>query len=266
MIQRIKILLLPKYRKTLLLGLASFLATFLTAGLVYAQAQGAYQQPLSRPMVIMIALASLAVVPMVIMMVTCFVKIAVVLALIRNAMGTQQIPPNQIITGLAMILTFYIMTPVGIEVYRNTTSVIQTTTNQGFLSQATVGLLQEAFDKGKEPIRAFLMRHAHDKERVLFYNLAIKMRQPQDRASVQNSDFMILVPAFVISELSEAFQIGFVIFLPFLVIDMVVANILLALGMFQLSPVTVSLPFKLLLFVLVDGWYLIAKGLILGYA
>lgn len=264
MIQKIK-QLLPKAKKQkiLLLSLTSFIFTFFMAGLAYAQ--GAFQQPISKPILIMIAMASLALIPMVIMMITCFVKIAVVLALIRNAMGTQQIPPNQIITGLAIILTIYIMTPVGIEVYRNTTSVIETTTNQGFLSQATVGLLKEGFEKGKEPVKQFLVKHAHDKERVLFYSLAVKMRQPQDRDSVKNDDFLILIPAFIISELSEAFQIGFVIFLPFLVIDMVVANILLALGMFQLSPVTVSLPFKLLLFVLVDGWYLIAKGLILGY-
>jgi type III secretion protein R len=125
--------------------------------------------------------------------------------------------------------------------------------------------LKEGFDKGKEPIRAFLMKHAHEKERSMFFNLAKKMRKPEDRESLKPEDFQILIPAFVISELSEAFQIGFVIFLPFLVIDMVVANVLLSLGMFQLSPITVSLPFKLLLFVLVDGWYLIARGLILGY-
>jgi type III secretion protein R len=230
-----------------------------------ALAQTPADTPVSKPLLILIGLFAMALIPILIVMVTSFVKIAVVLALIRSAMGTQQIPPNQVVTGLAMILTLYIMIPVGIETYRSVQGVIQTSTGQPVLSGATFGLLQQAFQKGGEPLRAFLSKHATPKEKNLFYNLARKMRKPEDRDGVGREDFTILMPAFVISELSEAFQIGFVIFLPFLVIDMVVANILLSLGMFQLSPVTVSLPFKLLLFVLVDGWYLITRGLILGY-
>jgi len=119
---------------------------------------------------------------------------------------------------------------------------------------------------GKEPVRKFLLKHVHEKERSLFYNLSLKLRTTQeDRADVKDDDFLNLIPAFVVSELTEAFQIGFIIFLPFVVIDLVIANILLSLGMFQISPITISLPFKLLLFVLVDGWHIIAKGLILGY-
>lgn len=231
----------------------------------WALAQGRIDQPVSKPLLILLALFALALIPVLVVMVTSFVKIAVVLALVRTALGTQQVPPNQVVTGLALILTLYIMIPVGIETYRETSSVIETTSNQGFFSQATIGLLQEAVKKGREPLRGFLEKHAHPKDRSLFYNLARKMMKPGDRDMVGKNDFSILMPAFVISELSEAFQIGFVIFLPFLVIDMVVANILLSLGMFQLSPITVSLPFKLLLFVLVDGWYLITRGLILGY-
>jgi type III secretion protein R len=238
-------------------------ALVLIAGAAFAQAKS--EAPVSKPLLILIGLFAMALVPILIVMVTSFVKIAVVLALIRSALGTQQIPPNQVVTGLAMILTLYIMIPVGIDTYRAVQGVVQATSNQPFLSTATFGLLQEAFDKGREPMRAFLSKHATPKEKNLFYNLARKMRKPEDRDAVGKEDFTILMPAFVISELSEAFQIGFVIFLPFLVIDMVVANILLSLGMFQLSPVTVSLPFKLLLFVLVDGWYLITRGLILGY-
>ncbi len=207
-------------------------------------AQGAYDQPVSKPVLIVIALVALALVPVLLTMITSFVKIAVVLALIRNALGTQQIPPNQVITGLAMILTLYIMIPVGIDIYKQTSSIIQTPSSQGFFSQATVGLLKEGFEKGKEPVKAFLLKHAHEKERVMFFNLAKKMRKPEDRDSIKAEDMQILIPAFVISELSEAFQVGFVIFLPFLVVDMVVANVLLSLGMFQLSPITVSLPFK----------------------
>jgi type III secretion protein R len=152
-----------------------------------------------------------------------------------------------------------------LQTYRAIEGVVQTESNQGVLSTATFGLLQEAFKKGREPLREFMLKHATPRDRALFYNLARRMSDEQDKDKIGKTDFVILMPAFVISELAEAFQIGFVIFLPFLVIDMVVANILLSLGMFQLSPITVSLPFKLLLFVLVDGWYLITRGLILGY-
>jgi len=116
-----------------------------------------------------------------------------------------------------------------------------------------------------EPMRRFLIKNAHLKDRDMFYKVAWKMRQPRDRATLTDEDFSIIVPAFVISELKEAFQIGFILFVPFLVIDMVVSNILMALGMQMLSPTTISLPFKILLFVLVDGWYLISRGLVLGY-
>jgi type III secretion protein R len=230
-----------------------------------AVAQGKFDQQVSKPLVILMALSALALVPILLIMMTSFIKIAVVLALIRNALGTQQIPPNQVITGLAMILTIYIMLPVGMEAYRNAESVINQTSSQGLMSTATIGLAQEAVEKGKEPVRNFLIKFANEKDRALFYNLARKMRKAEDRDQITNNDFLIIIPAFVVSELSKSFQIGFILFLPFLVIDMVVANILLSLGMFQLSPVTVSLPFKLLLFVLIDGWYLIARGLVLGY-
>jgi len=222
-------------------------------------------QAISRPLLLILVLAAISILPFVIMMTTSFVKIAVVLALVRNALGTQQIPPNPIVTGLAMILTIYIMIPVGLEMYKTTGATVNKGTSQPVLSQVTVSLLVQAIQEAKEPMRSFLLKHSHEKEKELFFSLARKMRQPEDREQVTDKNFEILVPAFVISELSEAFQMGFVIFLPFLVVDIVVTNILLSLGMFQLSPVTVSLPFKLLLFVLVDGWHLIAKGLILGY-
>ncbi|MBI4124319.1 MAG: EscR/YscR/HrcR family type III secretion system export apparatus protein, partial [Deltaproteobacteria bacterium] len=139
-------------------------------------------------------------------------------------------------------------------------------TNQPLLSQASVELLAKASKEGKEPVRDFLLRHTHAAEQELFYNLAVEMRRSEEaKAAVGEKDFLNVIPAFVISELTEAFQIGFVIFLPFLIIDLVIANILLSLGMFQISPVTLSLPFKLLLFVMVDGWHLIVKGLIQGY-
>lgn len=222
-------------------------------------------QAVAKPLLLIFILVGISVLPFVIMMTTSFVKIAVVLALIRNGLGTQQIPPNPIITGLAMILTIYIMIPVGLEIYRSAGQTINQGSNQPILSEVTVNLLVQAIKESREPLRTFLNKHAHQKEKDLFTSLAKKMRRPDDREQVTDKDFETLIPSFVISELTEAFQIGFIVFLPFLVIDIVVTNILLSLGMFQISPVTVALPFKLLLFVLVDGWHLIAKGLILGY-
>jgi len=243
---------------------ASFAAVGLgISSVAYAQAG---RVGVSKPLVLLVVLAALSLVPFVIMMSTSFVKIAVVLALVRNAIGTQQVPPNIIVTGLAMILTIYIMVPVGYNIYNASSDIINQGTNQPLMSQASVELLGKAVKVGKEPMREFLIKHTHKKEKQLFYKLALKLRSTDEqRADVEENDFMNLVPAFVISELTEAFQIGFILFLPFLIIDLVIANVLLSLGMFQISPITLSLPFKLLLFVLVDGWHLITKGLILGY-
>jgi len=217
----------------------------------------------SRPLILILALAAMSLLPFVLLMVTSFVKISVVLSIVRNALGTQQIPPTQVITGLAIILTVYIMAPTGIEMYR--AGEVDVMRTGQLMSPETVGQLLAAANRSKEPLRGFLAKKVTTKDRALFYNLAKKMRKEEDRKDIGDSDFMVLVPAFVVSELKEAFQIGFILFVPFIVIDMVVANILLALGMHMLSPTTISMPFKLLLFVMVDGWYLIAKGLVVGY-
>lgn len=218
----------------------------------------------SRPLVLLVALAALTLVPFVLLMVTSFVKIAVVLSIVRSALGTQQIPPTQVITGLAIILTVYIMAPVGLSMQRASADVWG---QQGgeLMSAGTVDKLMAAANKAKEPLRDWLISHSNDKDRQMFFSLAQQMREAKDREELTPRDFIIVVPSFVISELKSAFQIGFILYVPFIVIDMVVANILLALGMMMLSPTTISLPFKLLLFVLVDGWYLITKGLVTGY-
>lgn len=218
----------------------------------------------NKPLVLMMALAAMSLAPFVLLMVTSFVKISVVLSIVRSALGTQQIPPTQVITGLATILTVYIMSPVGQAMFRaaDATGVTQ---EGGLMSAKTVDTLVQAANRAKEPMRDFLLKKVTLKDRTLFYSLALKLRKPEDRVGISEKDFLVLVPSFVVSELKEAFQIGFMLFLPFLVIDMVVANILLALGMQMLSPTTISMPFKLLLFVMVDGWYLIAKGLVIGY-
>jgi type III secretion protein R len=219
----------------------------------------------SRPLVLLMALAAMGLAPFVLLMVTSFVKISVVLSIVRNAMGTQQIPPTQVITGMAIILTVYIMAPVGQDMYR-AGDPESFKNSEGLLSPKTVDQLMVAGKAAREPLRHFLMKKVGNKDRTLFYSLAVKMREKaEDKKDIEPTDFLVLVPAFVVSELKEAFQIGFLLFVPFIVIDMVVANILLALGMHMLSPTTISMPFKLLLFVLVDGWYLIAKGLVIGY-
>ncbi|PIR20327.1 MAG: EscR/YscR/HrcR family type III secretion system export apparatus protein [Deltaproteobacteria bacterium CG11_big_fil_rev_8_21_14_0_20_47_16] len=245
--------------------------SFLTAALGFVGTAHAQQLStpvgVSRPLVLLSVLAAMALLPFVVMLATSFVKLVVVMSLLRNALGTQQVPPNTVITGLAIILTIYVMSPIGHQIYDAAGKIINQGTNQPLLSQTSVDLLVKAVDAGKEPMRAFLVKHTAPSERELFFNLAKKLEtNPEIQAKMSDTDFLNIVPAFAISELSAAFKIGFVIFLPFLVIDIVIANILLSLGMFQISPVTISLPFKLLLFVLVNGWHVIVKGLILGYA
>lgn len=219
----------------------------------------------NRPLILMAAIAGLALVPFLLIMVTSFVKIAVVLSIIRQAIGTQQIPPTQVITGIAIILTVYIMMPVGLTIYHNVQEEVIKGNMKLNLDNMSAGQLMDVWAESKEPVRGFLLKHAQLKDRDMFFKLAWRMREPRDRAALTDQDFAVVIPAFVISELKEAFQIGFILFVPFLVIDMIVANILMALGMQMLSPTTISLPFKILLFVMVDGWYLVTQGLVLGY-
>jgi flagellar biosynthesis protein FliP len=282
-----------------------------------------------------IILGSLALAPFVLVMLTSFVKMSVVLSILRNALGTQNVPPNQVITGLAFVLTFFVMTPVVKQMYKDAGSIAGT---KDMISEASVKSVFDAVGRGKEPLRRFLIKHAHNEDRLLFVELARRMDEssqtphPQsaapatpspsttaiapvgattstvppavpatatntipasgsaaaqlssvpvpnvpasqpvppapvvgEKSPLSKDDFQVIIPAFVTSQLKEAFQIGFLIFLPFIIIDMVIANILLAMGMSMLSPSVISLPFKLLLFVLVDGWFLIVRGLVLSY-
>ena len=266
--------------------------------------------PVANPVVMVIVLGALALAPFIVIMLTSFVKISVVLSILRNALGTQQVPPNQIITGLAFVLTIFIMVPVVRQMYDTVGSVAN---SKDIFSEASVKSIFDASTKAKEPLRHFLSKHAQAKDRELFMDLAVRLEysaaeKPQTSASAakpvpatdsssapvpaqasavpvpsvpqaakpaarlntevprpDKEDFQILMPAFVTSQLKEAFEVGFLIFVPFIVVDMVVANILLAMGMQMLSPSVISLPFKLLLFVVVDGWFLIVRGLVLSY-
>ena len=202
---------------------------------------------------------ALALAPFVAVMVTSFTKIVVVLSLLRNALGLQQVPPNIVLNGLALVLTLYVMQPVGARMAEAAgggmgVSAIPTST----------GSMLTTVNLAKEPLRDFMVKHSRPNERQFFLRTAQHV-DPARQAAMTERDFVIVVPAFVVNELSVAFQIGFLIFLPFLVIDLVISNILLAMGMMMLSPTTISLPFKLLLFVLVDGWVKLAHGLVLSY-
>ncbi len=205
----------------------------------------------------LITVILLALAPFVAVMVTSFTKIVVVLSLLRNALGVQQVPPNLVLNGLALVLTIYVMFPVG-QAMSKTLAGIE---NIG----ASTDSLLAAADASKEPLREFLVKHAHPRERNFFLKTAQKMVTEEEAREMKATDFIVIIPAFTVSELTAAFQIGFLIFLPFIVIDLIISNILLAMGMMMLSPTIVSLPFKLLLFVLIDGWTKLAHGLVLSY-
>ncbi|HTT11049.1 MAG TPA: type III secretion system export apparatus subunit SctR [Burkholderiaceae bacterium] len=198
----------------------------------------------------------LALVPFVAVMVTSFTKLVVVLSLLRNALGLQQVPPNVVLNGLALVLSIYVMYPVGTEMSAKL---------QNFDNLNNTKNMIAAADTAKEPLREFLYKHSRPVERAFFLKTAQKALKLEQAAKLTERDFLIVVPAFTVSELSVAFEIGFLIFLPFLVIDLVISNILMAMGMMMLSPTTVSMPFKLLLFVLIDGWVKLTHGLILTY-
>jgi type III secretion protein R len=213
---------------------------------------------------LIIVIGALALAPFGLIMLTSFVKIAVVLSILRNALGTQQVPPNQVITGIALILTIFIMSPVVEKMYSEAGMIKDT---EAIFSEVSVKEVFESSKRGKEPLRAFLIRYSEERYRVMFRDLAQQMavKNGNDPNTITADEFRVVIPAFVTNQLTEAFQIGFLLFIPFLIIDMVVANILQAMGMFMLSPTIISLPFKLLLFVLINGWELIIKNLVLGY-
>jgi type III secretion protein R len=190
-------------------------------------------------------------------MITSFTKLVVVLSLLRNALGLQQVPPNVVLNGLALVLSIYVMYPVGVEMGNKLQGIND-------IGGSTQSMLKAA-DQAKEPLRDFLVKHSRPVERAFFYKTAQRALKAEAATKLSDRDFLVVVPAFTVSELSIAFEIGFLIFLPFLVIDLVISNILMAMGMMMLSPTTVSMPFKLLLFVLLDGWVKLTHGLILTY-
>ncbi len=200
---------------------------------------------------LVIILTLLVLAPSLILMMTSFLRLVVVFSFLRQALGTQQMPPNQIMVSLALILTFFIMQPVGQKAYSAGV--------KPYIDKK-IGY-EEAFDRGMAPFKRFMIRNTREKDLALFYRIR-KLKNPKTYRDVPLS---IVMPAFMISELKSAFEIGFLLFLPFLVIDMVVSSVLMSMGMMMLPPVMISLPFKLLIFVLVDGWNLLVGNLVASF-
>jgi type III secretion protein R len=224
------------------------------------------------PAPLVLAMAALSLLPFALLMLTSYVRISVVLSILRSAIGAPQVPPTAVLTGLSLVLTLAVMAPTAERMWRAAAPAFGQQGNgngngtSGDLgSPAGLRAMAAAADGAKEPLRAWMLQHTDRRARAPFYALALRGRPPAERAAVSDRDLAVVVPAFVTSELRRAFEIGFLLFVPFLVIDMVIANLLLALGMHMLSPTTVSLPFKLLLFVLADGWQLVVRGLMESY-
>lgn len=197
---------------------------------------------------LLLLLTVLSIAPSILILMTCFTRIVIVLSFVRTALATQQMPPNQVIVGLSLFLTFFIMAPTFQQVNKTALTPL-------FNDKIT---LEQAYERAADPFKDFMSAHTRQQDLSLFLEYS-KAKTPK---SIHDIPLTALVPAFAISEMKTAFQIGFMIFIPFLVIDMVVASILMSMGMMMLPPVMISLPFKILLFVMVDGWYLVVKSLL----
>jgi type III secretion protein R len=214
----------------------------------------------ARPITLIIALGIATLLPFAFMTLTAFVKISTVLQIVRGAIGAQNVPSSTVIMAFAGALTILAMAPLGTRLGDRIGPLLEPSAQT-----ETAGWLIGVAAAAKEPVVSFLQKNASERERNRFFEIARSARPPAERDVVKRDDLSVIVPAFVVTELLEAFALGFAIYLPFLVIDLVVANVLLALGMQMLNPGQISLPFKLLLFVAIDGWGLLAQTLVTGY-
>ena len=211
------------------------------------------------PVSLFLVMGAMAILPFAAMIVSSYTKIVVVLGLLRNAIGVQQTPPNLVLNGIAIILSCYIMAPVLMEASNAmgiTSSPAQPTPTQQILKAA---------DAAREPFRKFLDKHADAREKEFFLRSATQIWPAEYAKTLQKTDLLVLAPAFLLTELSESFRIGFLLYLAFIVVDLVIANVLLAMGLSQVTPTNVAIPFKLLLFVVLDGWTKLVHGLVLTY-
>ncbi|WP_409305436.1 flagellar type III secretion system pore protein FliP [Peribacillus sp. SCS-155] len=200
---------------------------------------------------LLLMLTVLSLAPSILILMTCFTRVVIVLGFVRTSLGTQQMPPNQVIIGLSLFITFFVMAPTFQEVNK--------TALQPLFEEKID--LETAYERAAGPFKEFMSAQTRQKDLALFLEYS-KAEEPE---TIEDIPLTALVPAFAISEIKTAFQIGFMIFIPFLVIDMVVASVLMSMGMMMLPPVMISLPFKILLFVLVDGWYLVVKSLLQSF-
>ncbi|MEX3640085.1 type III secretion system export apparatus subunit SctR [Paraburkholderia sp. BR14320] len=206
---------------------------------------------------LLIVIVAISLLPFVAMVVTSYAKMVVVLGLLRNALGVQQVPPNMVLNGIAILVSLYVMAPVGMQ-------AMQSMQGQPVAGQSTQALIQ-FFSAAREPVRAFLQKHTNDREKRFFIRSANAV-WPKDAASgLQDNDFVVLAPAFALTELTDAFKIGFLLYIAFIVIDLIIANVLMAMGLNQVTPTNVAIPFKLLLFVVMDGWSTLIHGLVMTY-
>ncbi len=224
------------------------------------------QERISQPDIVtkLAVLVGIAILPFFIMLLTSFAKMVIVLSLLRNAIGVQQTPPNQVINGVAILLTIYVMFPTGLAMYNSSKQAIKDSPPQMFTGQTAYYLIN-VVDKAKEPLRDFLQKNCVTKHVRSFYQMADRIFPEPYKSKLQSKDFIILIPSFITSQIKGAFEIGVLIYLPFFVIDLVTSNILLAMGMMMLSPLTIALPIKLLLLVMLDGWTVLVQGLVLTF-
>jgi type III secretion protein R len=206
---------------------------------------------------IIILVSTIGLIPLAVVTLTAFLKISVVLFLIRNALGVQQSPPNLVLYGIALILSVYVTTPLIGEIYQRFENAP--------VDMQSVDGLKAAAENVREPLKKHLLRFASERERDFFMKSTEAVWSEEARAGLKNDDLVVLIPAFVSSELTRAFEIGFLLYIPFLVIDLVVANVLMAMGMMMVSPTLISIPLKIFLFVAVEGWSRLMHGLILSY-
>ncbi len=211
------------------------------------------------------AITLLSLLPFMIMLLTSYIKIVIVLSLLRNALGVQQSPPNQVISGIALIMSIYVMFPTCLAMYQAGEEYIHSQPPQEMFSAESAVYIVSIVNITKEPLRQFLQRNTSNKHISSFYQLAYRSFPEPYRKSLKPNDFIVVIPSFITTQLKAAFEVGVLIYLPFFVIDLVTANILLAMGMMMLSPLTIALPLKLLLIVMVDGWTLIIQGLVLSF-
>ena len=234
----------------LVLGLIGNAEPAMAAGLTLDFGTTTAEQT-SSSLQLLLLLTVLSIAPAILVLMTSFTRIIIVLSFVRIALGTQQLPPNQVLIGLALFLSFFVMAP--------TYNEINTQALQPFLNSEITQA--EALDKAEAPLREFMFEQTREKDLELFVGLA-RMERPQTYGDIPT---YVLIPSFIISELKTAFQMGFAIFIPFMVIDMLVASVLMSMGMMMLPPMMVSLPFKILLFVLVDGWHLVVESLVTSF-